>query len=428
MTAPRNDTLEAMLARFSAAHPAEGKVLTSLIEKTPELKVRMIEAIDAGNLKGFEALPKALYDKGVRASYQGEHKVIRVPLEELAQSATNPMAANALRCSFAHETEHAVNREALVKVAKDFDARVESIALGKQPHDYTGAISAYFAEVRPNEARDQIAAANVMAAHVMREHPGATRAQFCRYLHDSAPQMALLFEATGRAPNIEYRPREGIELGKDFRIAATPANVEAVAKHYFDALDYRQMYGERCIKRAASFEAWGREQTGADKATSYVDCRALGIDASKLAMPEGFANGKLPAVTQQKPGGSGRGGPDPDGYAPMPALFEQSLGALQRSGAGLPGLDANAVAAGIAAKALDDGFRRVDLVVPSRDGKGLIAVEGDPASAHAKTSYVDAASVATRSVEANLSRLRQQEAEPALERAPQPSAASVGAR
>ena len=57
MTAPRNDTLEAMLARFSAAHPAEGKVLTSLIEKTPELKARMVDAIDAGNLKGFEPLP-----------------------------------------------------------------------------------------------------------------------------------------------------------------------------------------------------------------------------------------------------------------------------------------------------------------------------------------------------------------------------------
>lgn len=427
MTTPRSDTLEAMLASFSTAHPAEGKVLTSLIESTPELKARMVEAIDSGNLKGFEPLPKALYDKGVRASYQGELRVVRVPLEELAQAGRSPQAANALRCSLAHETEHAVNREGLLKVAKDFDARLEAIALGKQPHDYTGAIAAYLAEVRPNEARDQIAAANVMAAHVMREHPGATRAQFCRYLHDSAPQMTLLFEATGRAPNIEYRPREGIELGKDFRIASTPGNVEAVAKHYFDALDYRQLYGERCIKRAASYEDWGRGQTGADKATAYVDCRVLGIDASKLAMPEGFANGNVPTPRAQKPG-NGRGGPDADGYEAMPVLYEQSLGALQRAGAGLDGLDPKAVAAGIAVKALDDGFRRIDLVVPSRDGKGLIAVEGDPASAQARTSYVDAAAVASRSVEANLSRLRQHEAEPTMERTPQVASVSIGAR
>jgi len=428
MTTPTNDTLETMLTRFSAAHPAEGKVLRSLIDGTPELKARMVEAIDAGNLKGFAPLSKELYDKGVRASYQGEQRVIRVPLEELAQAAKSPLAANALRCSFAHETEHAVNREALVKVAKDFDARLETIALGKPPHDYTGAIAAYFAEVRPNEARDQIAAANVMAAHVMREHPGATRAQFCRYMHDSAPQMALLFEATGRAPNIEYRPREGIALGKDFRIGSTPGNIEAVGRHYFDALEFRQLYGERCIKRAASYEAWGREQAGAEKATSYVDCKALGIDASRFTMPDGFANGRTSIRPTQKPGGGRGGGPDPDGYEPMPALYEQSLGALQRAGAGLDGLDPKAVAAAMAAKALDDGFRRIDLVVPSRDGKGLIAVEGDPATAHAKTSYVDAAAIASRPAEESLSRLRQHEVEPAMERAAQVASVSMGAR
>jgi hypothetical protein len=428
MTTPDTDTLETMLARFSAAHPAEGKALRSLIDGTPELKARMVEAIDAGNLKGFTPVPKDLDDRGVRATYHAEQRVIRVPLGELAQSGNDRTIANALRCSIAHETEHAVHREALVKVADDFFAKVERISLDKPPHDYTRPIAEYLQTVRPNEARDQIAATNVMAAHVLREHPGVNRAQFCRYMYESAPQMTYLFEPVGRPPNVVYQPKSGIELGKDFRIAETPANVEAVGKHYFDKLEYRNLYGTRCIEMAARYETWAQGQTGQKVVDAYVDLKALGIDAAKTRLPAGFHDGRAPGMPQRKPDGNGRGGPDPDGYEAMPALYEQSLGALQRAGTGLDGLDPKVVAAGIAAKAQDDGFHRIDLVLPSRDGKGLIAVEGDPASAHAKTSYVDAAMVASRSLEANLSQLRQREAEPVMERTVQVASASIGAR
>jgi hypothetical protein len=48
-----------------------------------------------------------------------------------------------------------------------------------------------------------------------------------------------------------------------------------------------------------------------------------------------------------------------------------------------------AAAAAIAAKAQTDGLERIDSIVASRDGKGLIAVQGDPTTDHARTSYMD---------------------------------------
>ena len=48
-----------------------------------------------------------------------------------------------------------------------------------------------------------------------------------------------------------------------------------------------------------------------------------------------------------------------------------------------------AAAAAIAVKAQADGLERIDSIVASRDGKGLIAVQGDPTTDHAKTSYID---------------------------------------
>ena len=65
------------------------------------------------------------------------------------------------------------------------------------------------------------------------------------------------------------------------------------------------------------------------------------------------------------------------------------------------------VAAAMASKAQTDGLQKIDSVVPSTDGKGLIAVQGNLESVHAKSSYIDRVDAAQQSPEKNLEQLRQ---------------------
>ena len=93
-----------------------------------------------------------------------------------------------------------------------------------------------------------------------------------------------------------------------------------------------------------------------------------------------------------------------------PALYLQSVSALEKLGpdSGIKARDElGNIAAAMASKAQSDGLRQIDAVVASNDGKGLIAVQGDPASAHAKSSYIDRADAAQQSPDKNLEHLRQ---------------------
>jgi hypothetical protein len=116
-------------------------------------------------------------------------------------------------------------------------------------------------------------------------------------------------------------------------------------------------------------------------------------------------------------------GPPPPPPIPLPEtlpehpLYRQASEGLDRMGpiASLSGPERHAdAAAAIALKATEQGMTRVDHVLPSRDGGGLILVQGeDPSAPHAKRARVEVAGLAP--AEQSLERLAAQQQTPAFE-------------
>lgn len=116
-------------------------------------------------------------------------------------------------------------------------------------------------------------------------------------------------------------------------------------------------------------------------------------------------------------------GPPPPPPVPVPEtlpehpLYRQASDGLTRSGplAALSGPDRHAdAAAAIALSAAEQGMTRIDHVLPSRDGNGLILVQGeDPAAPHAKRARVEIADLAP--AEQSLERLGAQKQTQAFE-------------
>lgn len=111
--------------------------------------------------------------------------------------------------------------------------------------------------------------------------------------------------------------------------------------------------------------------------------------------------------------------------APDLPLHRQANAALERLGdQGVDPSQRHGAAAAIAAQAHADGLDRIDSILASRDGKGLIAMQGDPATDYAKHSYIDREQAMQQPLEQSLKVLqdapaRQETAEPAQQQTAQ---------
>lgn len=416
--------LETMLVDFEKGNPAAGKNFRTLIDETPALKANLLEAIGKGNLDKIEPLPAGV-PKGALAGYDSTNNKIYLPVDILAVADKDKKLANTMRLVVTHESEHAVNKQAIEKSTKAFEAQLEKIAKGPSPHDYTAAIKARTSSERTREATDQLGAFNALAAHVRKENPTATKEQMYEKLYNSSNQMEQYFDVGGTAPSKTYTPKAGLTIGKDGQIAATKANIEAMGKHFYDANGYQSIYGVRALQAAVNIES--KEQI-ADKAADpkkfvppevRVNLKELGLDGV-VSFPPGSGitdtSPKPPPVVPPKgpvtpletPSAPESRGTRPAETAP--ALYLQSIDALEKlgPGAGIKGREElGNVAAAMASKAQTDGLRQIDAVVASTDGKGLIAVQGEPGSAHAKNSYIDRAEAVAQPQDKNLAQLHQ---------------------
>jgi hypothetical protein len=417
--------LEQMLADFEKAHPDAGKNFRTLLAETPTLKANLLEAIGKGNLDKIGPLP-ADAPAGALGVYNPGDKSMGLPIALLDVADKDKKLGNTMRMVLTHESAHAVNKQAIEKADKAFEGTLTAIAKGPSPHDYTNAIKGYVEGLRVREATDQIGGFNAVAAHVRKENPTATPAQLYKKLYESSPEMEPYFNVAGTPPKQTYAPKAGLTLGKDGQIAETKANIEAMGKHFFDARPYKQIYGVEALRAALQVE--GMEQA-ADKAADpkykapevRVNLKELGLDGLGIKFGPGITDTspKPPPVAPPKPPIAPPEAPhtpghsEPRGARPVetaPALYLQSVTALEKLGpdAGIKNRDElGNVAAAMASKAQTDGLQKIDSVVPSTDGKGLIAVQGALESAHAKSSYIDRADAAQQSPEKNLEQLRQ---------------------
>jgi hypothetical protein len=417
--------LETMLVDFEKGNPAAGKNFRTLISETPALKANLIEAIGKGNLEKIEPLPAGV-PKGALAGYDPTNNKIYLPVDILAASDKDKKLANTMRLVVTHESEHAVNKQAIEKSNKAFEAQLEKIAKGPSPHDYTATIKTRTDNERSREATDQIGAFNAVAAHVRKENPSATQSQMYEKLYNSSNQMEQYFDVGGTAPSKTYTPKAGLTIDKNGQIAENKANIEAMGKHFYDANGYQRIYGTRALQEAIRIES---KEQAADKAADpkfvppevRVNLKEIGLDGVVRFPPGAGITDTSPSVAPPSPPRRPiaplephtPGHSEPHQTRPAetaPALYLQSIDALEKLGPGAGIRDRDQlgnVAAAMATKAQADGLRQIDTVLASTDGKGLIAVQGDPGSAHAKNSYIDKAEAMQQSAEKNLAQLRQ---------------------
>lgn len=415
--------LEQMLVDFEKAHPAAGKNFRTLIGETPALKANLLEAIGKGNLDKIEQLPSSA-PAGALGAYNAADKSMMLPTALLDVSDKDKKLANTMRMVLTHESEHAVNKQAIEAADKAFEGKLTAVAKGPSPHDYTPALKEKADSDRLREATDQIGGFNAVAAHVSKENPGATPAQLREKLYNSSPEMEPYFDVGGTPPKQTYALKAGLTLGANGQLAETPANIEAMGKHFYDARPYRQIYGVQALQQAIGIES---KEQAADRAADpkytppevRVNLKTLGLDGV-VAFPPGSGitdtSPKPPPVAPPKSPIAPPDAHDSSHAAPRdsraaetaPALYLQSVNALEKLGpdAGIKGRDElGAVAAAMASKAQTDGLRQIDAVVASTDGKGLIAIQGDPGSAQARNSYIDRAEAAQQPMAQNLSQL-----------------------
>ncbi|TXH66432.1 MAG: hypothetical protein E6Q88_12080 [Lysobacteraceae bacterium] len=420
------EKLEKMLADFEKANPKGGKNLREILKDTPELKDRFMEAIKAGNLDKIAALSKRDRDDGVLGSYSPGSHTIAVPMDYLNIANKDKVAGNVIRSTLGHELGHAINKDSIEASDKAFRDEVQKIAKGPSPHDYTAVLKAVNQRDRDREAQDEIAGMNILAAHVKRNNPKATLED----LYKASPgDMQNYVDVSGRAPNQKYTPKAGLTFDENLQIKPTKQNIDAVGKHFYDGNGYPASYGQYNLDFIASAERKAlqdaRKVNPSAKAPEVrVDLDALGLSADPkkfngVTLPSGFKDTSsahtprspvtvpdaAPHATQQ-----GHEQRAQRHAAESSPLFQQSVAALERlgvDGAGLRGREElNAVAAAMAAKAQGDGLQRIDAVVPSTNGKGLIAVQGDVDSPNAVRSYIDRNDAAQQEPERNLVRLQ----------------------
>lgn len=415
--------LEALLADFEKGNPAAGKNFRTLLGETPELKANLLSAIHSGNLDKIAPLPAGL-PAGVLGGYDPTSKTIVLPVDILNVTDKDKKLANTMRLVLTHESEHAVNKQAIEKANTAFEAKLEKIAKGPSPHDYTAVIKAHNSSERLREATDQIGGFNALAAHVRKDNPTATKSQMYEKLYNSSDQMEQYFDVAGTPPKQTYAPKAGLTIDKEGHIAPTKANIEAMGKYFYDANGYQNLYGPRALQAAINVES--KVQSAAAAADPKYkapevrfNLKELGLDGIGIKFGPGITDTspKPPPVVPPKSPIAPTGEPhtpghsEPRGTRPVeiaPALYLQSVNALEKLGAdaGIKSRDElGNVAAAMASKAQSDGLRQIDAVVASNDGKGLIAIQGDPGSAHAKNSYIDRADAVQQPMAQSLAQL-----------------------
>ena len=414
--------LEALIADFEKGNPAAARNFRDLVNDTPTLKANLLDAIHKGNLDKIGPLPAGL-PAGVLGGYDPTTKSMVLPVDVLNVIDKDAKLSNTMRMVVTHESAHAVNKQSIEKADAAFDASLAKIAKRPSPHDYTNVIKTHNASERLREAADQIGGFNALAAHVRKQNPSAKPGELYEKLYHSSDQMEQYFDVSGTPPKQTFAPKAGLTVDKNGHIAPTKANIDAMARHFYDANGYQEIYGVRALQRAVAVEG-AAQSAAAAKDPKYtppevrVNLKDLGLDG-KVAFPPGSGiTDTSPGPVAPKAPVSPIEGASPRVAEPAPALYQQSVSALEKLGAGTAALgnreQFNAVAAAMAVKAQHDGLERIDAVVASRDGKGLIAVQGDPSTPQAKTSYVDSAMAAAQPPEQSLAQLQREQPQTAI--------------
>ncbi len=448
--------LEKMLKDFEKDNPDAGKNFRTLLSETPALKTNLLKAINKGNLESIEPTPPGMTDvpgfyvpkdeKDAAGHVVLKQNSIHISVDDLKAAGTDTKIANTMRMVLTHESEHAVNKQAILKADSVFEDKLTAIAKGPSPHDYTTALKEHGKSDRLREATDQIGGFNAVAAHVRKDNPNATPAQLYEKMANSSPEMAPYFDVSGTAPKQTYAPKAELKLGKDGQIAVNDKNIEAMGKYFYDARPYAERYGTRDLVQALEIEQKSQQQAAA-KDPKYVppevrvNLKELGLDKVLTIPPGSGITDTSTSHYQSKPSGQDQTikidrSPDntkpnnsegrlqqqrlqpetsispslpmaTERDRPQPMLYLQSRDGLERLGpdSGIVGAKALDTAAwAMAVKADKDGLREINGVVENTRREGFIAMQGIQPE-QALLSYISKPDAAQRPSDQDIAKL-----------------------
>lgn len=385
--------LEKILKDFETANDTAtdkpGKNLRELLDKSPDLKARILDSVSKGHLEKFDVLPPGANAGG---TYSPDTKTIELPADELKKAGTNKASAAELVFVMGHEIQHSFNSTVAGKASDDFIKEVDRISKTPGPHDYTTSVKTLIQANRDDEAGAHIGGFNAIASQVLKDKPSAG----LKDLYNAHPgRMGDFIDRSGSAPTFTYALKPGLTIEADMTLKSSPENIKAMGKHYFDQppssarlgthgnQDYPNYYGEWAVNviDATEKQALANAKLTNPSATApevKLNLKDIGLD--KALMDTGLTftdtSPKKPIV---------------EAPAPEPALYRQAEEALKKvDGLGLKGDELRNVAAATALQAQNSGMERIDGAVLGKNGQ-VFAYQGDPASESADRVAVNVA-------------------------------------
>lgn len=392
--------LDKILTAFEKANDTQfstpGKNLRELLEKSPDLKARVLDSVAKGHLEKFEMLPRGANAGG---TYSSDSKAIELPPAELKRAGKDTAAAAELIFVMGHEIQHSFNSTVADKASADFVKDVERIAKTPGPHDYTAAVKTLIQANRDDEASAHIGGFNAIASKVMKTKPEAG----LKELYNAAPgRMGDFIDRSGRSPNFTYALKPGLTLEADNTLKATPENVKAMGKHYFDQppssarlgakgnQDYPNYYGEWAVNVIQDTER--QALAAAKKADPHAVAPEVKINMAEIGLKPALLDTTLKytdtspkkPIEQAKEATQAVGSAVSEVYAQATRSIEKIVGDL-----GLKNeTEKLNVAAAAALQAMQAGMERIDGALAGKMGQ-VFMYQGDPASEHADRISVD---------------------------------------
>lgn len=274
------ERLDAMLTDFEnrtkTATTNPGKNFRDLLDSTPEMKARFLEAIDKDNLIRLE--PET--DPSALGSFNSNTRSMHLPMAQLSTADRNVQDANTVRFTIGHEIEHGVTRDGKLQLNKNLTDQIQAVAQGPSPHDYTAAIKAFNDGSRERESRAEIAGFNVLSAHVRRGNPAAT----LKDVYDASPSdMRNYIDADLSKRPPTYTPRAGLHIGADLKMDEG-RSMEAMGRYFYNAAGYPADQVRGAIGKILEAEA-AQHAAHPDRPAPEIK-----IDLSQF----GFAGARLP--------------------------------------------------------------------------------------------------------------------------------------
>lgn len=387
--------LEKVLKEFQDANKTKtedpGQNLRDLLDKSPDLKKRIMDSVDKGHLEHFAALPAGANAGG---SYNSGSKTIELPMDVLKKSGKDKSSAGELIFVMGHEIQHSFNSVKSDKEVDKFVTEVNKIANGPGPHNYTAAVKNVIEAYRKDEAQAHIGGFNAISSQVMKDNPKAT----LKEIYNAQPgRMEDFIDRTGMAPKFTYALKPGLTIDASMKLPESADNIKAMGKHYFDQppsatrigakgnQDYPNYYGEWAVNYINDVEkaALANAKKTNPKAVApevQLDLKSIGLNKSLLDTGLKYTD-----ISPKKPIAPSH---EAQHATAEPTLYGQAMKAMATLDVGVSGHELRNLAAAMALQADKAGMTEISGAVKGNNGS-VIAFQGDPLVDQAKRIAVD---------------------------------------